>query len=389
VAFHENLQKYIAEHKIIVPQIPVNYVIPKLKKPLKDLEFSTPETYSEFLENEKSFWQEQAKTFPHFSKYVQHYTNAISSLTAANQNPQNVSYSQQNLNNSIGYAKNAPYHNTILAKELVRLGTYGARFFEGFLECISSVETTYNNYNLSKDYVKGIFAGLNYQELVKEIDFKLPDNYGLIENAQADALNKINSHVAEYDKQVKEKTKQYEKLGKDANDFIAKTDGEFKQLKKVYEEDLKLKAPAKYWEAMSKSYGKKGMWFLIASGVISVLSIASIITLVLILPNMSESEHWFDYFKVTASFTIVSAITIYVLRIAVKMAMSSYHLSRDAKEREQLTYFYLALIQEKGVDPKERELILKSLFSRSNTGLIKGDDAPEIPLNITDFMKGK
>jgi hypothetical protein len=69
--------------------------------------------------------------------------------------------------------------------------------------------------------------------------------------------------------------------------------------------------------------------------------------------------------------------------------MSSLHLSRDAKEREQLTYFYLALIQENAVTDAERELVLRSLFSRSNTGLVKGDDAPEIPPGVADIISRK
>ena len=70
--------------------------------------------------------------------------------------------------------------------------------------------------------------------------------------------------------------------------------------------------------------------------------------------------------------------------------MSSYHLARDAKEREQLTYFYLSLINEKAVTDSERELVITSLFSRSDTGLLKGDSSPEIPtINLGDIISKK
>jgi hypothetical protein len=75
---------------------------------------------------------------------------------------------------------------------------------------------------------------------------------------------------------------------------------------------------------------------------------------------------------------IVSAM-IYLLRQFVKMTISSYHLSRDAKERYQLTYVYLALIKEGAVTDNERFIILQSLFSRADTGLLKGDATPSTP----------
>ena len=74
------------------------------------------------------------------------------------------------------------------------------------------------------------------------------------------------------------------------------------------------------------------------------------------------------------------------------MATSSYHLSRDAKERKNLSYFYLALIEKGAVSDKERALILNSLFSRSDTGLLKGEAAPSMPTNVSDiveFLKSK
>ena len=52
---------------------------------------------------------------------------------------------------------------------------------------------------------------------------------------------------------------------------------------------------------------------------------------------------------------------------------------RDAEEREQLTYLYLSLNNEKKIDEKSRDIILQALFSRSETGLLTGDSAPAMP----------
>jgi len=69
--------------------------------------------------------------------------------------------------------------------------------------------------------------------------------------------------------------------------------------------------------------------------------------------------------------------------------MSAYHLSRDAKERHQLSYFYLALIKDKAIAEEDRTIVLQSLFSRSDTGLIKGDSSPSFPIDsmMTQIFK--
>jgi hypothetical protein len=58
---------------------------------------------------------------------------------------------------------------------------------------------------------------------------------------------------------------------------------------------------------------------------------------------------------------------------------SSYHLVRDAEERHTLTFFYLALLKDTEVKDEDRNLILQSLFSRVETGLLKDDSSPTMP----------
>ena len=58
---------------------------------------------------------------------------------------------------------------------------------------------------------------------------------------------------------------------------------------------------------------------------------------------------------------------------------SSFHLARDAEERHTLTFFYLALLKDTEVKDEDRKLILQSLFSRTDTGLLKEDSGPTMP----------
>ncbi|GAE48464.1 hypothetical protein JCM21738_5611 [Mesobacillus boroniphilus JCM 21738] len=45
----------------------------------------------------------------------------------------------------------------------------------------------------------------------------------------------------------------------------------------------------------------------------------------------------------------------------------------------QLTHLYLALINENAITTEERSIVLQALFSRADTGLLKGDSSPTIP----------
>jgi len=52
----------------------------------------------------------------------------------------------------------------------------------------------------------------------------------------------------------------------------------------------------------------------------------------------------------------------------MKAMFSSFHLARDAEEREHLTFVYLALINDSKIEKEDRQLIMQSLFSRADTG---------------------
>lgn len=88
------------------------------------------------------------------------------------------------------------------------------------------------------------------------------------------------------------------------------------------------------------------------------------------------------------SITGISLIA-YSIRAVSKIMFSSYHLARDAEEREQLTHVYLALIKEDAADQKDRSIILQALFSRADTGLLKDVSSPTMPGIAIDKLISK
>ncbi len=95
--------------------------------------------------------------------------------------------------------------------------------------------------------------------------------------------------------------------------------------------------------------------------------------------DVSLDSFSFQSLRATLILALLVSIGVYLIRLFVKLALSAYHLSRDAKERYQLTYVYLSLINEGKISEKDRTIVLQSLFSRADTGLLKGDSSPTLP----------
>ena len=84
---------------------------------------------------------------------------------------------------------------------------------------------------------------------------------------------------------------------------------------------------------------------------------------------------------------VMTSVAGYLLHVFTKLAMSSFHLARDYRERFQLTRVYLALMKSGDIkgDQQSKTIVMQSLFSRSDTGLLKGDNAMKLP-SVSDLV---
>lgn len=71
-------------------------------------------------------------------------------------------------------------------------------------------------------------------------------------------------------------------------------------------------------------------------------------------------------------------LIIYMLRVFIKLTISSKHLSEEYKQKYILTYFYLSLISEGKLNNELGDSIISKLFTKADTGLIKNDTNIEI-----------
>jgi hypothetical protein len=185
----------------------------------------------------------------------------------------------------------------------------------------------------------------------------------------------------------------FEDTKKSANKLFEDTSKQAEDLVKSFKEHTRLKEPAKYWEERGKELNKEGWlaikWLvgLTGFGCITLYALLWLTPEGMLLSFIKGEAAALKWSIVYITFISFLAVGIRSLN---KVAFSSFHLARDAQERHQLTHVYLALVAEKDVDIKDedRQLILQSLFSRSESGLLRQDSSPSMPSNVVEkFIK--
>jgi hypothetical protein len=163
-------------------------------------------------------------------------------------------------------------------------------------------------------------------------------------------------------------------------------------LEKAYQELLSLKKPAEYWNLRATKLKKEGwsaIYWLIGLVLFACLSLYLLLWLTPEGMLLSFIKGQASAIKWSIIYVTFIAFLTYGIRALNKIAFSSFHLARDAEEREQLTFVYLALIKDGSVDEKDKSLIMQSLFSRADTGLLKEDSSPTMPNDIAGKLFGK
>lgn len=93
---------------------------------------------------------------------------------------------------------------------------------------------------------------------------------------------------------------------------------------------------------------------------------------------------------ISKSFILVSIISffVYIIRVLIKIVMSNHHLATEYEQKAALTRFYQALTYA-GTDiaQEERIIIIHSLFSRTETGLVKTDSSNDVDAILSVLSK--
>jgi hypothetical protein len=367
----------------------------------------------DFLTAEETFWKPIDE--PVASKFRQIH-HAISQVVTTKNDD---SWISQTLNQPFNLLKNASpnfsngqyvlFSETDFAKEYKKVvekygvkGDGGKAFLQGVLS--STVSTRHIGGWPIADFF-GLFDAYVYKQLNERLNERIKNG----ETSLSEIQSKFNVFFGECDGQQSDRQKQFdefckaylewkqaakiqfdEQAAKQLEEQQKHFDGEdtdwrkrIADLEDLYQNKLTLEAPVKHWEKLADDHNKKGHQFAKATATALIIMV---IFLSIILFNWppavleTPQKDW-DWNTLKGSFLLLSilSLAIYVVRFLAKFAISSYHLARDAEERKQLTYVYLSLLEKKAVTPEQQQIVLQALFSRADTGLLKGDHGPAMP----------
>lgn len=300
---------------------------------------------------------------------------------------------------------------SIELKFLLELNNQSKEQFEGAFNYMTSNFQIRN----SKEYFKGQLKCYEFQELKSDnkvsktelekkslnqvrnyFNKKINDNQKVLSEYTNNIETNFSEHLNELDKLKEEKNQKFEEWFENTQNEEWKKWYEDKietlaRLEKTYETNLKLEKPARYWEIKSTKYFKQGnsaktilIWVVILSSVF--LSIVLFTAPDWIFQKVFKGNE-VSIVRWSIVFITLISLLVYAIRALTKYMFSSYHLARDAEERHTLTFFYLALLKDTEVNEEDRKMILQSLFSRTDTGLLKEDSSPTLPGGIFEKMK--
>ena len=183
--------------------------------------------------------------------------------------------------------------------------------------------------------------------------------------------DKHNQIQIQYDEKVSE----FAEFKKSLDDWQKEKHEKIKALEDTYENKLSLEAPEILWKKRSKEHqmlAKKWTCFLIYAVIALIFALVGLVVVIHSYLNSIQSELPF----ISESFILISVISffIYIVRILIKIVMSNHHLATEYKQKAALTRFYQALTKAgTDIEKEERLIIINSLFSKVETGLVKTD----------------
>lgn len=355
--------------------------------------FMTVEMFVSFIDSERTFWNAlQARGL---NSIRQHF-NEIYNLLDNNTSDEKM---------ALDHLRLAIQNAKINRVPAVFSATNEAKFLKKLYEksptqSAAAYDYLFNgviNFNSYENFL-GIISAFNLKDrdkILKTIADAEKETLTDLCETYNNQLNQLSTEFFSCSKQIKEEFKNIqENLDEEQKQFMGdtqvlleKSEQRIIELENLYEEKLRLQSPAKYWDDLRLDYIAKGeRWKKWSIGT----SISFVLFLSVILYNSPQSlfeKFNFNSLKATIIFALITSIGIYMIRFFVKLSTSAYHLSRDAYERYQLTHVYLSLLESKSITENERSIVLQSIFSRADTGLLKGDSSPAFPGIMEQIIK--
>ena len=274
-------------------------------------------------------------------------------------------YIQQSQNNLDEAIKNFIY----LSKNTSSIGSYFSNPYEyKFYPALYLLRKNFSNIkeNVS-DFETNIVAPLASK--LKDISDESDKQYREITSFTEDKHNEIQE---QFDEKVSELAAFKKSLDNWQNEKFVK----IKVLEDTYENKLSLEAPEKLWNNRAEEHIKQARNWAIFLVFTVVALIFALRKLVLVIHDYSLNTIKNEIPFISESFILISVISffIYIIRILIKIVLSNHHLATEYKQKAALTRFYQSLTKAgTDISKEERLIIINSLFSKVETGLVKTD----------------
>lgn len=384
----------------------------------KEWSFDNIEALKQFIENEKEFWS-QEKSNLNNDRNLSSYFNVVTTLTQILSKLSSIENIEDEQQKKQGLAQLQSEYFRNLHSNFI---WSGQTFVKSWLEAYKvSIDTgnafidaiiknqTQNNQNFKS--MQGYILAYEYQmqgksELTKR-QISEEKSFEALRDRLDSKTNELIAHVDEFEQNIdnwQSKTIDYtekakrvnnkllhrtqKKRNQEFNDYMASAKSKIEELENTYQEKLRLEKPAAYWNTKASSYKLQGIIWSVILGFILLIGIDSFAHFFKLWLKGQSLGIELHSLQGAVIFATILTIYAFLVKSISKMVFSSFHLQRDAEEREQLTHVYLALSNENGaIDEDSRKIVLQALFSRADSGLLHKDSSPTMPGMITDFVK--
>lgn len=239
---------------------------------------------------------------------------------------------------------------------------------------IRKEEMPFNNFQ--EEVVKPVSEKVERIEF--QIDEKLKETTNLIEEKDKDIINLFDEHKNEIDEF---KTK--------INEWRDNKEKQIDILEETYKNKLQLEAPETLWESRAAKYRIKSRWWMGGLLIFIIgLLVSSGYFVISIHDYLQGTVKEIPFISKSFIYVALISFLIYIIRIIIKIIVSSQHMSMEYEQKAALTRFYQALIQDgKEVDKEEKLIIFNALFRKTDTGLIKSDNSNDTDALLSQFSK--
>ena len=248
----------------------------------------------------------------------------------------------------------------------------------------------YLNNRYTYNFIPALFV-LNTELRKEDLPFK---------DFQKEVVKPVSERVEKLDSQIKGKYEEttilinkhkneIDEFKTKINEWRDNKEKEIEALEETYKSKLQLEAPETLWESRAEEYRKKSerwIWYLLAF-IVGLLASGGYFA-VEIHDYVQEMAKGIPFISKSFIYVALISFLIYIIRIIIKIIISSQHTSMEYEQKAALTRFYQALIQDgKEVDKEEKLIIFNALFRKTDTGLIKSDNSNDTDALLSQFSK--